>query len=99
MLAMQLSRPAPAHERPLELVSRDTPIPAANELVLEVVSSAVCRTDLQICEGDLKPRRTPVIPGHQVVGRVVALGRHVGGWAVGERAGVAWLAGVCGHCE
>jgi len=59
----------------------------------------VCRTDLQLAEGDLTARRLPIIPGHQVVGQVERVGEAVKGWTVGDRAGVAWLAGACGSCE
>jgi propanol-preferring alcohol dehydrogenase len=59
---------------------------------------AVCRTDLQICEGDVVARRLPVVPGHQAVGRVEAVGAGVDGWHVGDRAGIGWLAWTCGDC-
>jgi alcohol dehydrogenase, propanol-preferring len=67
-----------------------------------VSACGVCRTDLQICEGDLAPRRLPIVPGHQIVGRVEATGPGVTGWKLGDRVGVAWLAGVdgtCAHCR
>jgi propanol-preferring alcohol dehydrogenase len=80
---------------------RDVPVPepAAGELLLRVAACGVCRTDLQIAEGDLPARRLPIVPGHQIVGRVEALGAGVSGWAPGERVGVTWLAGACGRCE
>jgi propanol-preferring alcohol dehydrogenase len=59
----------------------------------------VCRTDLQICEGDVPARVLPVVPGHQIIGRVAAVGRGVSGWAAGERAGIGWLASACGACR
>ena len=59
----------------------------------------ICRTDLHVVEGELPVRRLPVIPGHQIVGSVVALGSRAGGFAVGERVGVAWLNRTCGVCE
>jgi alcohol dehydrogenase, propanol-preferring len=68
-------------------------------LLIRVAACAVCRTDLQLCEGDLPARLLPVVPGHQVVGRVEAVGTGVTGWTVGDRAGVAWLAGTCGACD
>ncbi|MXY36760.1 MAG: zinc-dependent alcohol dehydrogenase family protein, partial [Dehalococcoidia bacterium] len=83
---------------PLVLATRPDPVPAPGELLLRVDACAVCRTDLQICEGDIEPRRLPVVPGHQAVGTVEALGDGVDGWRVGDRAGVAWLAGACGAC-
>jgi propanol-preferring alcohol dehydrogenase len=58
----------------------------------------VCRTDLQLVEGDLQARRLPIVPGHQVVGRIERIGTDVKEWAIGERAGVAWLGDACGSC-
>jgi propanol-preferring alcohol dehydrogenase len=74
------------------------PQPAADELIVTVAACAVCRTDLQIVEGELAARRLPIVPGHQAVGRVELVGRDVCGWSVGDRAGVAWLASACGAC-
>jgi len=68
-------------------------------LLIRVTACAVCRTDLQLVEGDLEARRLPVVPGHQVVGQVEQVGAGVVDWAAGERAGVAWLASACGICE
>jgi alcohol dehydrogenase, propanol-preferring len=99
--AMQLSRAAPVASRPLRLVDLPDPSPGAGEILLRVTACGVCRTDLQICEGDLAAHKLPVVPGHQIVGRVEALGSGVTGWQVGDRAGVAWLAGAdgtCSHC-
>jgi propanol-preferring alcohol dehydrogenase len=59
----------------------------------------VCRTDLQLAEGDIPARRLPVVPGHQAVGTVEAVGPGVSGWQPGERAGVAWLGSTCGSCR
>ncbi len=98
MRAAVLERPAPAGDGPLVLATRPDPVPAPGELLLRVHACAVCRTDLQICEGDIEARRLPVVPGHQAVGTVEALGEGVEGWRVGDRAGVAWLAGACGAC-
>jgi alcohol dehydrogenase, propanol-preferring len=96
---MLLERPAPVASRPLRLVDLPDPEPADDEIVLEVGACAVCRTDLQICEGDVVPRRLPIVPGHQVVGRVVAAGAAATGWRPGERAGIGWLGGTCGVCR
>jgi len=95
---MVLSSPGPAASSPLVLTDLDDPVPAPGEVLIDVTACAVCRTDLQICEGDLPARRSPVVPGHQAVGRVAALGPGVDGPAVGERVGVAWLGGACGSC-
>jgi len=98
MRAMQLDKPRPVGERPLRMVERPDPVPGPGELLLRVSACAVCRTDLQLCEGDLPARGLPVIPGHQIVGRVEALGEGATGWQVGDRAGVAWLGGTDGTC-
>jgi propanol-preferring alcohol dehydrogenase len=96
--ALQLSLPGRSEPPPIEPIDRPDPSPEPGELLLEVAACAVCRTDLQLVQGDLEARRLPIIPGHQAVGRVVALGAGVDGWAVGDRAGVAWLASTCGRC-
>jgi propanol-preferring alcohol dehydrogenase len=97
---MVLSRPGPADGRgPLELVEPAEPRPGAGELLLAVDACAVCRTDLQLAEGDLAARRLPVVPGHQAVGTVAAVGPGVDGWREGDRAGAYWLAGACGVCK
>ena len=100
MRAMVLRRPAPADEAgPLEAADLPDPEPGPGEILIGVSACAVCRTDLQLAEGDLAARRLPVVPGHQAVGRVLALGPDAGGWDVGDRAGVGWLAGVDGTCR
>jgi propanol-preferring alcohol dehydrogenase len=99
MRAMELRRPAPIATAPLSLVEREQPTPGPGELGLRVAATAVCRTDLQIVEGDLESRRLPIVPGHQVVGRVTGVGEGVTGWAVGDRAGAIWLAGADGTCD
>ncbi|HCU99575.1 MAG TPA: alcohol dehydrogenase [Dehalococcoidia bacterium] len=99
MRAASLESPRSAGDTPLTITSQPDPIPAAGELLLKVSACAVCRTDLQICEGDLKARLLPIIPGHQAIGIVEELGEGVEDWQVGEHAGVAWLADACGNCS
>ena len=100
MRALVLERPGPlAAGEPLLLRDVPDPEPGPGELLLRVAACAVCRTDLQLVEGDLTARRLPTIPGHQVVGRVETVGAGVDGWVVGERAAVGWLAGTCGTCR
>jgi len=102
MRAMRLAAPASVAEAPLQLVELPVPEPAAGQVLLRVLACGVCRTDLHILEGELPPHRSPVIPGHQIVGEVVALGAGAelvapGGepgappLAVGDRVGVPWL--------
>ncbi len=97
--AAVLSRPRPAVEHPLELERFEPAAPAPGEVLIEVNTCAVCRTDLQLCEGDLEPKVLPIVPGHQVVGIVAALGADVTSVAVGDRVGVAWIASACGTCR
>jgi propanol-preferring alcohol dehydrogenase len=99
MRAMLLERPGPAAAGPLAAVDLAEPSPAAGELRLRVTACAVCRTDLQLCEGDLPARRLPLVPGHQVVGVVDAVGMGAAGWAPGDRAGLTWLASTDGTCR
>jgi propanol-preferring alcohol dehydrogenase len=98
MRAMVLRRPGPADSGPLEAVERPDPVPGPGQLLVSVAACAVCRTDLQLSEGDLAARRLPVVPGHQAVGRVAAVGPGVDGWREGDRVGAYWLAWACGAC-
>src|SRR5258705_12775804 len=91
MKAWILKNPAPVDERPLTLAEMPAPTPGEDELLLRVNACGICRTDLHVVEGELPVRRSPLIPGHQIVGRVVALGTRVEGFAIGDRVGVAWL--------
>ncbi len=98
MRAWVVHRPGPVTAGPLRLIERETPEPAAGELLLKVIACGVCRTDLHLAEGDLPPRGTDVTPGHEIVGEVVAAGPGVTRFAVGDRVGGAWLAGTDGSC-
>jgi propanol-preferring alcohol dehydrogenase len=95
---MQLERPSPEGAPPLTAVERSSLDVGAGELLLAVEACAACRTDLQLVRGDLASHKLPIIPGHQVVGRVAAIGPEVDGWSVGDRAGAFWLASSCGTC-
>jgi propanol-preferring alcohol dehydrogenase len=94
-----LSQPGSLTVDRLDLTELPAPVPGPGEIAIDVTACGVCRTDLQLVEGDLVARRLPVVPGHQAVGRVAATGEGVTRWAVGDRIGVAWLAGACGDCE
>jgi propanol-preferring alcohol dehydrogenase len=75
------------------------PEPGPGELLLRVLACGVCRTDLHVTEGDLPPHLPGVTPGHEVVGEVVELGPRATGFAVGDKAGAAWLRWTCGVCK
>jgi propanol-preferring alcohol dehydrogenase len=100
--ALLLRAPSPMAEKPLRLAKLEIEAPGPGMLVARVLACGVCRTDLQLCEGDIPLHKVPVVPGHQVVGRVEAVGSGVEDFRIGDRVGVAWLAGadgVCKHCR
>lgn len=95
MLAMRLH----ATGRPLHADEVPVPKPTRGQLLLRVRACGVCRTDLHIVDGELVARSLPVTPGHEVVGEVVERGEDASRFGVGDRVGVPWLGGACGHCE
>ena len=99
MRVMSLAAPGPVATRPLRYCERPRPEPGPGEVLVRVEACGVCRTDLHVVEGDLAPRRDGVVPGHEVVGRVVALGAGARRFVPGARAGVAWLHRACGNCR
>jgi alcohol dehydrogenase, propanol-preferring len=99
MKAMVLNQVGRIETLPLQLVELPTPEPGPCEVRLKVHCCAICRTDLHVIEGDLPRRKLPVVPGHQVVGSIDALGEGSHRFAIGERVGVAWLRHTCGLCE
>lgn len=99
MRAALLRRPSPVEREPLLVGDVERPEVGPGEVRVDVTACAVCRTDLQIVEGDLAARRLPITPGHQVTGVVSAIGPGVVDRAVGDRVGVAWIAGTCGRCS
>ena len=98
MKAMLLNKTAPIETAPLQYVDLPVPEPQKKELQIKVHACGVCRTDLHVVEGDLKNINLPVIPGHQVVGKVTALGEGCTKFKIGDRVGIAWLRHTCGHC-
>jgi propanol-preferring alcohol dehydrogenase len=96
---MRLEHPGDVDKSPLCCVELPDPAPGPGEVAIEVEACAVCRTDLQIVEGDLEPHAEPIVPGHQAVGRVVAVGAGVPSEQVGNRVGVGWLGSTCGSCD
>jgi propanol-preferring alcohol dehydrogenase len=98
MRAARLLRPAAVETHPLRLEDAAAPVPAEDEVLVRVSLCGICRTDLHVVEGELPQRRSPLVPGHQVVGTVAATGARVTRHAVGDRVGVAWLHRTCGAC-
>lgn len=96
---MLLRAHAPAAHRPLESAHVPDPIPRQGEIRIRVSCCAVCRTDLHVIEGDLPARRLPLVPGHQVVGRVESSGPGCRRFRTGDRVGIAWLRRTCGACR
>jgi len=99
MKACVLRTPEKVETNPLEYSDVETPEPREGELLVRVHACGVCRTDLHVIEGELPPRKSPVIPGHQVVGSVEKLGKGAERFGVGERVGIAWLHKTDGTCE
>jgi propanol-preferring alcohol dehydrogenase len=106
MKACVLRQARPIAERPLSFEELADPVPRADEVLIRVRACGICRTDLHVVEGELPVRRAPLVPGHQVVGEVVAFGPasdpdHAPAHrlAIGQRVGVAWLHRTCGRCR
>ena len=95
MKAMQLH----AVGTPLRLADVLDPTPKPGEILIKVTACAVCRTDLHVVEGDLPNPKLPLIPGHEIVGRVIGLGPSANRFRVGDRVGIPWLGWTCGTCR
>jgi alcohol dehydrogenase, propanol-preferring len=94
MRAMMLDAP----RTPLVMREQGNPAPAPDEILVEIAACGVCRTDLHVVDGELPQPKLPLVPGHEIVGRVAAVGSAAVGLAVGERIGVPWLGFTCGVC-
>jgi propanol-preferring alcohol dehydrogenase len=94
MYAMVLRQPGTA----LEWTELPEPVPGPNQVRVRVGACGVCRTDLHVIDGELPDPKSPIIPGHQIVGRVEALGTDAGTLRIGQRVGIPWLGHTCGHC-
>jgi len=99
MKACLLRSPAPVDTNPLDFSDAPTPQPAEGEILVRVKMCGVCRTDLHVVEGELPPRKSPVIPGHQIVSVVEKLGEGARRFAPGARVGIAWLHSTDQTCE
>ncbi|WP_041536117.1 zinc-dependent alcohol dehydrogenase family protein [Parvibaculum lavamentivorans] len=95
MRAMLLDAPG----KPLRLASLPVPRPGPGEVLVKVEACGVCRTDLHVVDGELPEPKLPLIPGHEIIGRVAALGEGVTALAPGARVGIPWLGWTCGACR
>src|SRR6187401_580403 len=95
MRAMVLNEP----KQPLELRDVPKPNPGRGQLLVRVSTCAVCRTDLHVVDGELPNPKLPLIPGHEIVGRVAGVGERVERIKIGDRVGVPWLGWTCGECR
>jgi len=98
MQAWLLHKPAAVETRPLSLEQVPVPTPDEHEVLVRVTACGICRTDLHVVEGELPPRKSPVTPGHQVVGVIEKSGRDAGKYKRGTRVGIPWLHKTCGQC-
>jgi propanol-preferring alcohol dehydrogenase len=85
--------------KPLRLVELPKPNPSETQVQIKVLACAVCRTDLHIVDGELSNPKLPLVPGHEIVGRVEAVGTDVREFHVGDLVGVPWMGWTCGHCR
>ena len=95
MRAMVLEAPG----QPLRAMDLAIPTPSPTQVLIQIHACGICRTDLHVVDGELTQPKLPLIPGHQIVGTVVARGAHVERFALGERVGVPWLGSTCHHCR
>jgi propanol-preferring alcohol dehydrogenase len=96
--AMIVRQPAPVADRPLRMEDIPDPAPGPGQILVEVRACGICRTDLHVVEGELPMLRAPLVPGHQVVGRVATRGSGATRFREGDRVGIAWLRRSCGGC-
>ncbi len=94
MRAMILEKPG----APLQLLEKPDPVPGKGEVLVKISACGVCRTDLHVVDGDLTEPKLPIIPGHEIVGTISALGEGVDNFNLGERVGIPWLGRTCGCC-
>jgi propanol-preferring alcohol dehydrogenase len=99
MKAWAVGTPGPVDSHPLVRVQREVPAPEQGQIRLRVHVCGVCRTDLHLAEGDLLPKHHQVVPGHEVVGTVDALGAGSTHFSIGARVGIPWLGRTCGQCR
>ena len=99
MKAQILQTPKPAEQNPLESADIPVPVPGPDDIRIHVHVCGACRTDLHIAEGELPPKKSPLIPGHQIVGVIDRAGANVKRFTTGDRVGVTWFHSSCGQCD
>jgi len=99
MKAMILDRQSPIEEKPLKHADLPIPVPNDKQILIEVSVCGACHTDLDEAEGRLKPSKSPIVPGHQIVGEVIDKGKAVTKHKIGDRVGITWLFSSCGKCD
>jgi|SRR5271157_1485525 len=99
MKAMLLDRPAPIEQKPLRRADIPLPEPGTGEILIKVGACGVCHTDLHTAEGDLPLPVLPMVPGHQIVGRVEKAGPNTHRFWIQDRVGVTWFFAGCGSCN
>ena len=99
MKAMILDKQSPIEEKPLKPADLPAPAPKDDQILVKVSVCGACHTDLDEVEGRLKPTKSPIVPGHQVVGKIVEMGKAITKHKIGDRVGITWLFSSCGECD
>src|SRR5438128_1939424 len=99
MRACVLRNSAPIEQNPLALTEMSKPEPQGKQVLVRVHACGICRTDLHVIEGELAQHKSPLIPGHQIVGTIEQIGEQITSLQVGDRVGIPWLHQTCGACE
>ncbi len=99
MKSLQIQHPAPIEYNPLKMVESNTLVPKASQILIQIHACAICHTDLHIIEGELPQKKSPLVPGHQIIGIVKDIGQNVTNHKIDDKVGVPWLNSTCGVCE
>ncbi|MBU1298870.1 MAG: zinc-dependent alcohol dehydrogenase family protein [Bacteroidetes bacterium] len=99
MKSLQIQQSEPIENNPLKIVESNTSKPEVSQILIQIHTCAICRTDLHIIEGELSQKKSPLVPGHQIVGIVERVGEKVTKHKIGDRVGVPWLYSTCGVCD
>jgi propanol-preferring alcohol dehydrogenase len=88
-----------APRQPLRAADLPAPKPGATQVLVKVAACAICRTDLHVVDGELPDPKLPLVPGHEIVGVIAAIGDHARRFKIGDRVGIPWLGWTCGECD